>query len=124
MIHCRLESGPEGNRNKTGYMSRVWLCPFPLNLFFQRHEYIRTIKARDSETTFSRPSTPSFGSGYQTPREIREEQWRLESESNKPGKVEMREIYKELGGRKARTKTKYGAATTRDKGGWTDGDDY
>ena len=74
--------------------------------------------------SFSRPSTPSVGSGYQTPREIREERWRLESETNKPGKVEMREIYKELGGRKSRTKTKVGATTTRDKGGWIDSDDY
>lgn len=97
---------------------------FHLSSVFQRHEYIRTIRARDSEITFSRPSTPSIGSGYQTPREIREERWRVESEMNKPGKVEMREIYKELGGRKSRTKTKVGATTTRDKGGWTDGDDY
>ncbi|KAF8508489.1 hypothetical protein JB92DRAFT_2952863 [Gautieria morchelliformis] len=89
-----------------------------------RQEYLRTIRARDYETSYSRPYTPTLGSGYQTPREIREERWRLESELNRPGKVEMREIYKELGGRKSRTKTKVGAATTRDKGGWTDGDDY
>lgn len=98
--------------------------PISLNLCFQRQEYIRTIRTRDSETTFSRPVTPLLVSGNQTPREIREEQWRLESEATKPGKVEMREIYKELGGRKSRTKTKYGAATTRDKGGWIDNDDY
>jgi len=61
-------------------------------------------------------------SGYQTPREIKEEQWKLESEaSSKPGKLEMREMYKELGGRKARTKTKLGSTGIRDKGGWDDG---
>jgi hypothetical protein len=91
--------------------------------YLQRNEYLRT-RARDYETSYSRPYTPTLGSGYQTPRELREERWRLESELNRPGKVEMREIYKELGGRKSRTKTKVGAATTRDKGGWTDGDDY
>lgn len=36
----------------------------------------------------------------------------------------MREMYKELGGRKARSKTKVGGAATRDKGGWANGDDY
>ena len=61
-------------------------------------------------------------SGYQTPREIKEEQWKLESEAiSKPGKLEMREMYKELGGRKARTKTKLGSTGIRDKGGWDDG---
>lgn len=57
---------------------------------------------------------------------MREEQWRVETEVSKPGKIEMREMYKELGGRKARNKTKVGATTSRDKGGWVDegGDDY
>jgi len=68
----------------------------------------------------SRNSSPSL-SGYQTPRELKEEKWRLESEANlKPGKVEMRSIYKELGGRKARGKVKLGSAGVRDKGGWVD----
>lgn len=61
-------------------------------------------------------------SGYQTPREQKEEQWRLEEEAAaRPGKVEMREMYKELGGRKARTKTKLGSTGVRDKGGWDAG---
>jgi hypothetical protein len=51
---------------------------------------------------------------------VKEEKWRLESEAAaKPDKVEMRSIYKELGGRKARTKAKLGSAGRgRDKGGW------
>lgn len=60
-------------------------------------------------------------SGYQTPREIKEEQWRLEAEGGtKPGKLEMREMYKELGGRKAKTKLKLGSSGVRDKGGWVE----
>jgi hypothetical protein len=60
-------------------------------------------------------------SGYQTPREIKEEQWKLEAESGiKPGKQEMREMYKELGGRKAKTKLKLGSSGVRDKGGWVE----
>ncbi|KAF5377214.1 hypothetical protein D9615_006452 [Tricholomella constricta] len=67
-------------------------------------------------------SSPSISnSGYQTPREIKEEQWRLEAEASaKPGKVEMRGMYKELGGRKSKTKTKLGSSGIRDKGGWAD----
>jgi len=61
-------------------------------------------------------------SGYLTPREIREERWRLEAEAvEKPGKIEMREMYKELNGRKSKTKGKVGGTTgIRDKGGWTE----
>ena len=60
-------------------------------------------------------------SGHQTPREIREERWRLEAEAvEKPGKIEMREMYKELNGRKSKAKAKLGGTTgIRDKGGWT-----
>jgi len=59
-----------------------------------------------------------------TPREAREEAWRLEAEGQaKPGKIEMREMYKDLGGRKAKTKGKFGATGGfRDKGGW--GEDH
>jgi len=55
-----------------------------------------------------------------TPREIKEDQWRSETgAAARPNKVEMREMYKELGGRKARSKTKLGSTgPTRDKGGW------
>ncbi|KAF9229836.1 hypothetical protein BS17DRAFT_43277 [Gyrodon lividus] len=66
--------------------------------------------------------TSPFRSGYQTPKEINEERWKLE-EQVRPGKVEMREMYKELGGRKSRAKTKLGSAGGyRDKSGWLDGD--
>ena len=68
-------------------------------------------------------ASPRSGSGYATPREIREEQWRQEAEEKtKPGKLEMREMYKEMGGRKARGKNKIGAGS-RDKGGWDNGFD-
>lgn len=68
-------------------------------------------------------SSPSI-SGYQTPRELKEEQWKQEAEAGaKPGKVEMRGMYKELGGRKSRGKTKLGSSGVRDKGGWGGGDE-
>jgi hypothetical protein len=65
-------------------------------------------------------STPAT-SGYQTPREIREERWRVEAEAvEKPGKAEMREMYKELNGRKSKAKGKLGGTIgIRDKGGWS-----
>jgi len=48
----------------------------------------------------------------------------LEAEVTRPGKVEMREKYKELGGRKSRAKTKVGGSGgTRDKGGWNEGEE-
>lgn len=64
-------------------------------------------------------SSPSM-SGYQTPRELKEEQWRQEAQIAKPNKLEMRTMYKELGGRKSRGKTKLGSSGIRDKGGWAD----
>ncbi|KAJ8454402.1 hypothetical protein ONZ45_g5330 [Pleurotus djamor] len=69
-------------------------------------------------------NSPGAGSGYQTPKEVREERWRMEAEATtKPGKVEMREMYKEMGGRKSKTKFKMGAPGIRDKGGWDNGDE-
>jgi len=93
-----------------------------------RTTYLQTIATRTppmgplkagSRSGISSPS----GSGYQTPREIREEKWRLEAEVEaRPSKTEMRESYKELGGRKARTKSKVGASGgMRDRGGWGGG---
>ena len=85
----------------------------------QRTTYLHAIPRR------SPPQTPRSGydsprSGQQTPREVREERWRQEAESTaRPTKVEMREMYKELGGRKARGKGKLGGtAGMRDRGGW------
>lgn len=75
-------------------------------------------------TPFSRGSgysSPSI-SGYQTPRELKEEQWRLQADMTKPGKVEMRGLYKELGGRKSKAKSKVGSSGIRDKGGWIEAD--
>ncbi|KAJ6614893.1 hypothetical protein B0H10DRAFT_2043056 [Mycena sp. CBHHK59/15] len=65
-------------------------------------------------------------SGAQTPRELKEEKWRQEAEVAAPGKLEMRGMYKELGGRKSKGKNKWGgssAAGVRDKGGWGGDDD-
>ena len=73
----------------------------------------------------SRSGRTSPTSGYQTPREMREERWRLEAEAvERPGKTEMREMYKELNGRKSKAKGKLGGMTgIRDKGGWMGGFD-
>ncbi|KAL0950490.1 hypothetical protein HGRIS_007301 [Hohenbuehelia grisea] len=75
-------------------------------------------RAEESTTPFRGAHSP-LPSGYQTPREIKEEKWRLESEvASRPGKVQMREMYKELGGRKSKGKGKLGSTGIRDKGGW------
>jgi len=95
-----------------------------------RQVYLKSAKDRSpSSASFSRPTSgynsPSRNaSGYQTPREVREEQWKMDEEAAaRPGKIEMREMYKELGGRKSRGKTKLGSTSVRDKGGWdADGD--
>ena len=57
---------------------------------------------------------------------MREEKWRAEADTQfKPSKNEMREMYKELGGRKAKAKSKVGASGSRDRGGWgEDGGGY
>ncbi|KAI0760460.1 hypothetical protein C8Q74DRAFT_1372322 [Fomes fomentarius] len=83
-----------------------------------RTTYLQTIPKR------SPPHFPYSGyitspcSGHQTLQEIREEKWREEADTSKPTKVEMREMYKELGGRKARRKGKLGGTSgMRDRGG-------
>ncbi|KAG6840176.1 hypothetical protein C0991_008406 [Blastosporella zonata] len=90
-----------------------------------RVTHLRSRGDRSPPNAFSRGSgysSPISHSGYQTPREIKEEQWKAEAEAaSRPGKVEMRGMYKELGGRKSRSKTKFGAPGTRDKGGWEEG---
>ncbi|KAJ7652140.1 hypothetical protein DFH06DRAFT_1206883 [Mycena polygramma] len=63
-------------------------------------------------------------SGAQTPRELKEEKWRQEAETTAPGKIEMRSMYKELGGRKSKEKSKFGSSGVRDKGGWSGDGDY
>jgi hypothetical protein len=134
---CLRENGQSESPNKTGYVyfSSYCLRTIVLNFLFQtwchqRHwqVYLRSTKERSpSSTTFSRSGSGYASpvgnmSGYQTPREIKEERWKLESDAiSQPGKLEMREMHKELGGRKARTKTKLGTTCIRDKGGWDDG---
>ena len=89
--------------------------------------YINSVSNRSSPSSPLRGSgrtSPSL-SGYQTPKEIKEEQWRQEElAQNRPGKVEMREMYKELGGRKSRNKTKLGSSGVhRDRTGWGEDND-
>jgi len=95
-----------------------------------RKIYMKTARERASlDGSISRygyATPPAMSSGYSTPREIREERWAQENStafggSGGLGKVEMREMYKELGGRKAKTKNKIGGG--RDKGGWEGLDD-
>ncbi|CCM03720.1 uncharacterized protein FIBRA_05866 [Fibroporia radiculosa] len=88
--------------------------------------HLQTIANRSQELgpiyhSYSGRSTPG-GSGHQTPRELRDEKWRQEAEGEtKLSKNEMREMYKELGGRKTKSKMKVGApGGQRDKGGWTE----
>jgi len=99
-----------------------------------RTTYIQSIPTRDgppagplnpSSRNGSGYSSPrsGLGSGYQTPsisvKEANEEKWRAEAESlAKPGKGEMRDMYKEMGGRKSKGKTKLGGGSVgiRDRG--------
>ncbi|KAG1814447.1 uncharacterized protein BJ212DRAFT_1463516 [Suillus subaureus] len=94
-----------------------------------RMTYIKSVPNRSppSSPLPSRGSgrTSPSQSGYQTPKELKEEQWRQEElTQSRPGKLEMREMYKELGGRKSRTKGKLGSSGGhRDRTGWGEGDD-
>lgn len=87
-----------------------------------RRIYKESVLSCDS-IGYSNPSSVEFSSGAQTPREMKEEQWRAEAD---PGRIqdkrELREMYKELGGRKPRAKGKLpagvGGGGHRDRGGW------
>lgn len=72
---------------------------------------------RTSRYGYATPDYP--GSGYATPKEIREARWAQENAVDAGGtglgKVEMREMYKGLGGRMAKSKNR---GVGRDKGGW------
>ncbi|KAH7911838.1 hypothetical protein BJ138DRAFT_1149760 [Hygrophoropsis aurantiaca] len=86
-----------------------------------RLTYLQSTSSRSADTTGLYSSTSPSHSGYQTPREINEERWRQEEmTSSRPGKMEMREMYKELGGRKSKGKTKLGSTGIRDRTGWED----
>jgi hypothetical protein len=83
----------------------------------QRTTFIQSVSTREADPGFQTYARPykgssgysSAGSGYRTPKEANEERWQAESEAaEKPNKVEMREMYKELGGRKSKAKTKLG----------------
>ncbi|KZS90212.1 hypothetical protein SISNIDRAFT_475365 [Sistotremastrum niveocremeum HHB9708] len=98
-----------------------------------RTMYLATAAIREKEVTsyytptYDTPSRSRTPTGTQTPREVREERWKAEAAAKtRPDKVEMREIYKELGGRKVRGKGRLGfvGATgggSRDRGGWDGG---
>jgi hypothetical protein len=99
-----------------------------LSEFLQRQELMKTLGARTEnpvDFSSSRKGTPP-GSGYQTPREVREAKWSVENETvASPSKIEMREMYKALDGRKAKGKGKIGTTPRRDRGGWDgDGDEW
>lgn len=91
-----------------------------------RQLYAKDVAGKEPELGPVRPprssgySSPGLGSGYTTPREVREQKWAEENNAvEKPSKVEMRGVYKELGGRKAKSKGKVGAlGGARDRGGW------
>ncbi len=84
----------------------------------QRTIYLQTIPERAPPQFPYSGYTTSSRSGDQTSQEIREDRWREEAEASKPTKVEMRKMYKELGGRKARGKDKLGGTSgMRDRGG-------
>ncbi|EIN12347.1 hypothetical protein PUNSTDRAFT_49601 [Punctularia strigosozonata HHB-11173 SS5] len=82
-----------------------------------RTTYIKTTSTREPPTPgYYTPSGSGARSGYQTPSERNQERWQQEDES-RPSKVEMREMYKELGGRKSKAKGKFANGPSRDRGG-------
>ncbi|TFK47920.1 hypothetical protein OE88DRAFT_1720370 [Heliocybe sulcata] len=93
-----------------------------------RETYAKTIPNREPpplgplNPSSRRGSGYSTPSGYMTPKEMREEKWAAESEAlERPNKVDMRELYKDLGGRKSKQKVKLGSAGgARNKGGLGD----
>ncbi|KAI0747412.1 hypothetical protein C8Q74DRAFT_1401890 [Fomes fomentarius] len=104
--HFRDESLPLGNWTRRESKQK-W-----------RITYLQTIPQRPPPQFPYSGYTTSSRSGHQTPQEIREERWHEEAEASKPTKFEMREMYKELGGRKARGKGKLGGTSgMRDRGG-------
>jgi hypothetical protein len=85
----------------------------------QRTTYIQSVSTRDQDTSYARPyraasgysSAGGGGSGARTPKEVHEERWQAEADgAGRPNKVEMREMYKQLGGRKDKAKAKFGRA--------------
>ena len=88
----------------------------------------RTLAESDlnASSRYGYDTPPASSTGYSTPRDIREERWAQENGGTDgiSSKSEMREMYKELGGRKAKSKNKVGSGgETRDRGGWNGADD-
>jgi hypothetical protein len=126
MIACLQANGQRGNQSRIGQV--VHLLSISIRAEQHLGQRVTHLKlADDRSPTFnslsrgSGYSSPSL-SGYQTPRELKEEQWRQEAHIAKPNKLEMRTMYKQLGGRKSRGKAKLGSSGIRDKGGWAEGD--
>jgi len=118
--------------NKSQTLNYIWFQHYRKEYFHDESlplgKWTRRESKQNWRITFANKSTPPSPwersspsrSGYQTPKEINEERWKVEEQA-RPGKVEMREMYKELGGRKSRNKTKLGSAGGyRDKTGWAD----
>jgi len=88
--------------------------------------YMQSIPNREQASMGSGYSTSGSRSGYQTPKEMKEQQWQNELEpAAKPTKNELRGMYKELGGRKSRGKGKVGGTgMIRDRTAFGDSDDF
>ncbi|KAG8688993.1 hypothetical protein FRC08_011159 [Ceratobasidium sp. 394] len=88
-----------------------------------RVTYLKIQRRSDYDGPRMAADADSLSSGYVTPREIREAQWASEASAAnaKLGKLEARSMYRELGGRKSKAKSKFGE--TRDRGGWDAGGD-
>ena len=71
-----LENGRSESLNKIGYV-----CFFVFIVIYQRQIYLRSTKGRSTFSHSGSGYTSPVGnmSEYQTPHEIKEEQWRLES---------------------------------------------
>ncbi|KAF8741340.1 A Receptor for Ubiquitination Targets, partial [Rhizoctonia solani] len=89
-----------------------------------RVTYLRIQRTSDYNGPRVAADADALGSGYVTPKEMREAQWASEASAAnlKPSRVEARAMYKDLGGRKFKGKNKFGSET-RDRGGWGDGGD-
>ncbi|VDB91023.1 unnamed protein product [Peniophora sp. CBMAI 1063] len=90
-----------------------------------RQLYAKDVGKKEPDPWPVRPPRSSgynsgHASGYVTPRELKEQKWAEENTAvEKLSKVEMRGVYKELGGRKSKSKGKVGATGgARDRGGW------
>ncbi|KAG9086834.1 hypothetical protein FRC07_012973 [Ceratobasidium sp. 392] len=88
-----------------------------------RVTYLKIQRRSDYDGPRMAADADALSSGYVTPREVREAQWASDAAAAnaKLGRLEARSIYKQQGGRKSKTKSKFGE--TRDRGGWDVGSD-